>query len=109
MATATMLAATTAPNAARCRCNMEFPRKINSNPAELFPICEAAPLRKTNWERPLSAQPLRASSQAHMLHPQCGHDTALAWRDYRICGENGGGGVFGAANAIMWVGGVYQE
>jgi len=25
-----------------------------------------------------------------MLHPQCGDDTALAWRDYPICGENGG-------------------
>jgi len=24
-----------------------------------------------------------------MFHPQCGHDTALAWREYPICGENG--------------------
>jgi len=35
-------------------------------------------------------QPPRASSEAHIFHPQCGHDTALGWRDYRICGENEG-------------------
>jgi len=68
---------------------MKFPRQINSNPAEWFPIYEAAPFTQ-NQLRAASfrEQPLRASSEAHMLHPQCGHDTALAWRDYLICGEN---------------------
>jgi hypothetical protein len=31
---AMMFAATTAPNAAKYRCNIEFPRRINSHPAE---------------------------------------------------------------------------
>jgi hypothetical protein len=54
-----------------------------------FQYVRPLPLRKTNW-RPLSANnTLRASSEAHMLHLQCGHDTASGWRDYRICGENG--------------------
>src|SRR5262245_28491788 len=108
MPTATMLAATTAPNAAKYRCNMEFPRQINSNPAELFPICEAAPFTQNQLRAASFRESLRASSEAHMLHPQCGHDTALAWRDYRICGENGGRR-FRRGQCDHVGGGVYQE
>jgi hypothetical protein len=52
---------------------------------------EAAPVTQNQMgAASFREQPLRASSEAHTLHPQCGHDTALAWRDYPICGENGG-------------------
>ena len=55
---ATMLAATTAPNAAKYRCNMEFPRQINSNTPNCFQCVRPPPVRRSNWGRPLSANNL---------------------------------------------------
>ena len=57
----------------------------------MYKRSEAAPIMKNQMgAASFREQPPRASSEAHMFHLQCGHDTALGWRDYRICGENEG-------------------